>query len=104
MPGDWDKVLVRLCAVIGLVVITCLNIICTALDDRTLHDEPGSYKVYARWVCYRLLPGVLDELGLTFISSHQNWAHGLDRYRIFTMLMDSLNHLHIIFWLHRRMN
>lgn len=37
---------------------TCLYVVRTALEDRTLLDELDGYKDYARRVRYRLLPGI----------------------------------------------
>jgi protein-S-isoprenylcysteine O-methyltransferase Ste14 len=45
-------------AVIPAGLITCLLIVRTALEDRTLQDELPGYKEYAQRVRYRLLPGI----------------------------------------------
>jgi protein-S-isoprenylcysteine O-methyltransferase Ste14 len=37
---------------------TCLMVLRTALEDKTLHDELDGYREYARQTRYRLLPGI----------------------------------------------
>jgi len=51
-------VLDSLWALVPAVLVNCLLIVRTALEDRTLHEELVGYGEYARRVCYRLLPGV----------------------------------------------
>lgn len=45
-------------AIIPAVLIACLLVVRTALEDRTLQDELPGYKDYAQRVRYRLLPGI----------------------------------------------
>ncbi len=45
-------------AYLPTVFIMILLVIRTALEDRFLQDELEGYREYARWVRYRLLPGV----------------------------------------------
>jgi protein-S-isoprenylcysteine O-methyltransferase Ste14 len=51
-------VLDSLWALIPAVLVNCLLVVRTALEDRTLHEELVGYSDYAGRVCYRLLPGV----------------------------------------------
>jgi protein-S-isoprenylcysteine O-methyltransferase Ste14 len=51
-------VLDSLWALVPAVLVNCLLIVRTALEDRTLHEELIGYSDYAGRVCYRLLPGV----------------------------------------------
>ena len=45
-------------ALIPAALTTCIIIVRTALEDRTLQDELDGYKDYAKKVHYRLLPGL----------------------------------------------
>ena len=45
-------------ALVPAGLATCLFVVRTALEDRTLHEELEGYKEYAQRVRYRLLPGV----------------------------------------------
>ncbi|MBU0705027.1 MAG: isoprenylcysteine carboxylmethyltransferase family protein, partial [Chloroflexi bacterium] len=45
-------------ALVPAVLATCLFVVRTALEDRTLQKELAGYKEYAQQVRYRLLPGV----------------------------------------------
>jgi protein-S-isoprenylcysteine O-methyltransferase Ste14 len=45
-------------ALIPAVLIACLLIVRTYMEDRTLHDELPGYSDYAQRVRYRLLPGI----------------------------------------------
>ena len=45
-------------ALVPAVLMACLLVVRTALEDRTLQDELAGYTDYARQVRYRLLPGI----------------------------------------------
>ncbi|MBU0705191.1 MAG: isoprenylcysteine carboxylmethyltransferase family protein [Chloroflexi bacterium] len=45
-------------ALVPAVLATCLFVVRTALEDKTLQEELAGYKEYAQRVRYRLLPGV----------------------------------------------
>jgi protein-S-isoprenylcysteine O-methyltransferase Ste14 len=45
-------------AFVPAVLINCLIVVRTALEDKTLQDKLDGYRDYANRVCYRLIPGV----------------------------------------------
>ncbi len=45
-------------ALVPGAVSTCIIVIRTALEDKTLHEELHGYQDYARRVRYRLVPGI----------------------------------------------